>query len=145
MKKVLFYVCPLAIFFAFLISCQIGLGKEVDLEAPIITLTKMQSGSTEVDSSHFGGGVYCKKTVSFFGKATDNVKVESVNAEIKWNNEVDFQRSCKIHNGIYLSWRAFVSSCLDDKLPGRLAVYCSAFHSYAVYGNHPLCKSARAS
>lgn len=91
MKKVLFYVCPLAIFFAFLISCQIGLGKEVDLEAPIITLTKMQSGSTEVDSSHFGGGVYCKKTVSFFGKATDNVKVESVNAEIKWNNDVDFQ------------------------------------------------------
>lgn len=91
MKKVLFYVFPLAIFFAFLISCQIGLGKEVDLEAPIITLTKMQSGSTEVDSSHFGGGVYCKKTVSFFGKATDNVKVESVNAEIKWNNEVDFQ------------------------------------------------------
>ena len=91
MKKVLFYVCPLAIFFAFLISCQIGLGKEVDLEAPVITLTKMQSGSTEVDSSHFGGGVYCKKTVSFFGKATDNVKVESVNAEIKWNNDVDFQ------------------------------------------------------
>lgn len=91
MKKVLFYVCPLAIFFAFLISCQIGLGKEVDLEAPIITLTKMQSGSTEVDSSHFGGGVYCKKTVSFFGTATDNVKVESVNAEIKWNNDVDFQ------------------------------------------------------
>lgn len=91
MKKVLFYVCPLAIFFAFLISCQIGLGKEVDLEAPIITLTKMQSGSTEVDSSHFGGGVYCKKTVSFFGTATDNVKVESVNAEVKWNNDVDFQ------------------------------------------------------
>ena len=91
MKKVIFYVCPLAIFFAFLISCQIGLGKEVDLEAPIITLTKMQSGSTEVDSSHFGGGVYCKKTVSFFGTATDNVKVESVNAEIKWNNDVDFQ------------------------------------------------------
>lgn len=91
MRKVVFYVFPLAIFFAFLISCQIGLGKEVDLEAPIITLTKMQSGSTEVDSSHFGGGVYCKKTVSFFGTATDNVKVESVNAEIKWNNEVDFQ------------------------------------------------------
>ncbi len=91
MRKVVFYVFPLAIFFAFLISCQIGLGKEVDLEAPIITLTKMQSGSTEVDSSHFGGGVYCKKTVAFFGKATDNVKVESVNAEIKWNNEVDFQ------------------------------------------------------
>lgn len=91
MRKVIFYVFPLAIFFAFLISCQIGLGKEVDLEAPIITLTKMQSGSTEVDSSHFGGGVYCKKTVSFFGTATDNVKVESVNAEIKWNNEVDFQ------------------------------------------------------
>lgn len=91
MKKVLFYVCPLAIFFAFLISCQIGLGKEVDLEAPIITLTKMQSGSTEVDSSYFGVGVYCKKTVSFFGKATDNVKVESVNAELKWNNDVDFQ------------------------------------------------------
>ena len=91
MRKVVFYVFPLAIFFAFLISCQIGLGKEVDLEAPIITLTKMQSGSTEVDSSHFGGGVYCKKTVAFFGKATDNVKVESVNAEIKWNNDVDFQ------------------------------------------------------
>lgn len=91
MRKVVFYVFPLAIFFAFLISCQIGLGKEVDLEAPIITLTKMQSGSTEVDSSHFGGGVYCKKTVAFFGKATDNVKVESVNAEVKWNNEVDFQ------------------------------------------------------
>ena len=73
------------------LSCQIGLGKEVDLEAPTITLTKMQSGTVELPSAKFGGGIYCGKKVSFFGTATDNEGVDSVYAEIKWSNETEYK------------------------------------------------------
>ena len=91
MKKVIFFVLSFITFITFLISCQIGLGKEVDLEAPVIALTKMQSGSAEVESARFGGGVYCGKNVTFFGTATDNEAVDSVYAEIKWNNETEYK------------------------------------------------------
>lgn len=73
------------------LSCQIGLGKEVDLEAPTIKLTKMQSGTVELPSARFGGGIYCGKKVSFFGTATDNEGVDSVYAEIKWSNETEYK------------------------------------------------------
>ena len=73
------------------LSCQVGLGKEVDLEAPTITLTKMQSGTVELPSARFGGGIYCGKKVSFFGTATDNEGVDSVYAEIKWSNETEYK------------------------------------------------------
>lgn len=87
-KYSLFFVTLTSLFF---LSCQIGLGKEVDLEAPTITLTKMQSGTVELPSARFGGGIYCGKKVSFFGTATDNEGVDSVYAEIKWNNETEYK------------------------------------------------------
>ena len=87
-KYLLFFVTLTSLFF---LSCQIGLGKEVDLEAPTITLTKMQSGTVELPSARFGGGIYCGKKVSFFGTATDNEGVDSVYAEIKWNNETEYK------------------------------------------------------
>ena len=87
-KYLLFFVTLTSLLF---LSCQIGLGKEVDLEAPTITLTKMQSGTVELPSAKFGGGIYCGKKVSFFGTATDNEGVDSVYAEIKWSNETEYK------------------------------------------------------
>ena len=87
-KYILIFVTLTSLLF---LSCQIGLGKEVDLEAPTITLTKMQSGTVELPSTRFGGGIYCGKKVSFFGTATDNEGVDSVYAEIKWNNETEYK------------------------------------------------------
>lgn len=87
-KYLLIFVTLISLLF---LSCQIGLGKEVDLEAPTITLTKMQSGTVELPSAKFGGGIYCGKKVSFFGTATDNEGVDSVYAEIKWSNETEYK------------------------------------------------------
>lgn len=87
-KYLLFFVTLTSLLF---LSCQIGLGKEVDLEAPTIKLTKMQSGTVELPSARFGGGIYCGKKVSFFGTATDNEGVDSVYAEIKWSNETEYK------------------------------------------------------
>lgn len=90
-KKVKYSLIFVTLTSLFFLSCQIGLGKEVDLEAPTITLTKMQSGTVELPSARFGGGIYCGKKVSFFGTATDNEGVDSVYAEIKWNNETEYK------------------------------------------------------
>ncbi|MBE6361398.1 MAG: hypothetical protein E7059_08110, partial [Treponema bryantii] len=90
-KKVKYLLIFVTLTSLFFLSCQIGLGKEVDLEAPTITLTKMQSGTVELPSARFGGGIYCGKKVSFFGTATDNEGVDSVYAEIKWNNETEYK------------------------------------------------------
>ena len=90
-KKVKYLLIFVTLTSLFFLSCQIGLGKEVDLEAPTIALTKMQSGTVELPSARFGGGIYCGKKVSFFGTATDNEGVDSVYAEIKWNNETEYK------------------------------------------------------
>ena len=94
-KKVKYLLIFVTLTSLLFLSCQIGLGKEVDLEAPTITLTKMQSGTVELPSSKFGGGIYCGKNVSFFGTATDNEGVESVYAEIKWSNETEYKCSAQ--------------------------------------------------
>ena len=90
-KKVKYLLIFVTLTSLLFLSCQIGLGKEVDLEAPTITLTKMQSGTVELPSAKFGGGIYCGKKVSFFGTATDNEGVDSVYAEIKWSNETEYK------------------------------------------------------
>ena len=69
-------------------SCDTGLGEEVDLEAPVIGVTKLTSDNTEL--TFFSGGVYCKKSVTFTGIATDNKKVERVYAQLKWSGEDEF-------------------------------------------------------
>lgn len=89
MKKVV-PILFIVLYALFCFSCQIGLGEEVDLEAPILNLKTMISGETEIDSSHFGGGLYCRKNVIFKGVATDNKAVEKVYAEIKWSDQEDF-------------------------------------------------------
>lgn len=90
-KKVKYLLIFVTLTSLLFLSCQIGLGKEVDLEAPTIKLTKMQSGTVELPSARFGGGIYCGKKVSFFGTATDNEGVDSVYAEIKWSNETEYK------------------------------------------------------
>lgn len=89
MKKMLLNLWIILSLFL-MMSCQIGLGDEVDLEAPEITLSEMISGDTIVDSSHFGAGVYCRKKVTFKGTATDNKAIDKVYAEIKWSDQEDF-------------------------------------------------------
>ncbi|MBP3608328.1 MAG: hypothetical protein J6J11_08435 [Treponema sp.] len=78
------------LFSLFILSCDVGLGDEVDLVAPEIHISKMISGESEINGSELSGGVYCRRNVSFIGIATDNIKVESVYAEIKWSNEDSF-------------------------------------------------------
>ena len=72
-------------------GCNPGLGPEIDLEAPIITVEKMKRGEKEVDGSGLVGLVYCKRDVSFYGTATDNVRVDKVYTEIKWSDESDYR------------------------------------------------------
>lgn len=79
----------LVIFIA-MISCKVGLGEIVDLVAPEITVEEMVAyntdGSIADTVKDFGTAVYTKKNVTFSGKATDNVEVTKVYAEIKWND-----------------------------------------------------------
>ena len=87
MKKFLFA------FFAFACvlfsSCQeVGLGEEIDLEAPVLAVTSLTCGSgslTEIE-----GGVTCNTNVDFTGTATDNKKVSRVVAELKWSSDTEF-------------------------------------------------------
>ena len=69
-----------------LFSCTgTGLGEEVDLEAPVLTVKSLESGGTTL--TEFAGGVYCKKQITFSGTATDNNRVERVIAQVKWAND----------------------------------------------------------
>ena len=47
-------------------SCNYGLGSQIDLEAPVISVETMRSGDREVNKSAFAGGIYCNKKVSFY-------------------------------------------------------------------------------
>lgn len=80
----------LCVFLSLLASCNlgVGLGDELDLEAPVISITSLESGGTTVTS--FGGGVYCHKSVTFTGTATDNHSVSSVYVQKKYSSESDY-------------------------------------------------------
>ena len=91
----IFALAALSVFF--FNSCEIGLGEEVDLEGPEISVTSLTSGGHTVSSGEFAGGVYCQKLVRFTGTAEDNVKVKSVHAEIKWSNENDYKYLDEAH------------------------------------------------
>lgn len=87
------FICWGGVLFTFLVlfaSCNlgVGLGEEVDLEAPVISITSLESGGTTVTS--FGGGVYCHKSVTFTGTATDNHSVSSVYVQKKYSTESDY-------------------------------------------------------
>lgn len=86
-------------FLFFFTGCEVGLGKSPDLEAPIIKINTLESGGTVVDSSELASVVYCKREVIIKGKATDNERVTSVIAEIKWDDDLDYSffTDCKIN------------------------------------------------
>ena len=86
-KHSVIFLLIITLIFSF--SCNIGLGDQVDLEAPSIRVKEMKSGDESV--SDFAGGIYCNKMVTFSGLATDNEKVEKVYAEIKWSDESEFR------------------------------------------------------
>lgn len=72
----------------FLFSCSnmsTGLGEEVDLEAPVISVKKLTCENIELTS--FSGGVYCKRAVAFSGSASDNNKISRVYTQIKWADD----------------------------------------------------------
>lgn len=70
----------------FFTGCKdVGLGEEVDLEAPVIKISTINSNATELKD--FSGGVYCHKNIEVVGTASDNKGVKSVYAEIKWAGE----------------------------------------------------------
>lgn len=86
LKKVLFAF--FVIFSVNFICCRVGLDEEVDLEAPELSVKSLKSGDVTLES--FGGGVYCKKNVTFSGTATDNNKISRVYVELKWSTENSF-------------------------------------------------------
>lgn len=91
MKKVLrsvFAVLQLVVFFCLFSCFHAGLGEEIDLEAPVLSVKSLSARSVEIPT--FEGGVYCGKNVTFSGTATDNNRVERVYAQVKWSDEEDF-------------------------------------------------------
>lgn len=87
------FICWGGVLSAFLVlfaSCNlgVGLGDELDLEAPVISITSLESGGTTVTS--FNGGVYCHKNVTFTGTATDNHSVSSVYVQKKYSSESNY-------------------------------------------------------
>lgn len=84
-----FALAALTAFTFFFISCEIGMGQSVDLEAPVISVKKMLSGG-ETPKTSFETSIYCRQEVSFYGTAEDNIKVTNVRAEIKWAGEESY-------------------------------------------------------
>ena len=89
MRKSCVLLVVLSCLFVFL-GCEVGMGASVDLEAPVISVEELISDNITLDKSHLSGAVYCKKAVTFKGTATDNLEVESVYVEIKWEEDNDF-------------------------------------------------------
>ena len=63
-----------------------GLGEEVDLTPPVLTVKSMTSEESDT-ITNFAGGVYCHKSVSFAGTATDNNRIAKVYTQIKWASD----------------------------------------------------------
>ena len=66
------------------------MGASVDLDAPIITVSQMKTGTNTTHTS-FETSIYCNKDVVFYGTAEDNQKVTNVKVEIKWSDEDTYQ------------------------------------------------------
>lgn len=82
-------LATMTVFTFFFTSCEIGMGESVDLEAPVISVKKMMSGG-ETPKTSFETSIYCRKEVSFYGTAEDNIKVTNVRAEMKWAGEESY-------------------------------------------------------
>ncbi len=86
-------VAALTVFTFLTISCDVGMGEAVDLEAPEITVSRMVAyeGETATEpKTSFATTLFTKSHVKFYGTAFDNTGVKNVYAEIKWLGEEDF-------------------------------------------------------
>jgi len=96
----------------FLTGCDAGLGEEVDVEAPVITIESPSRNS------------YTQKTITFNGKCTDNKKVEKVEiSEVSTLNGIStktFLRNADI-NYTDNTWSAEIT--LEE---GEKTIYCAA-------------------
>ena len=89
MKKGKIFNVVLSFLFVFSLvftSCEVGMGKAVDLDAPVLTVKQMVSGGATPKTS-FDTTIYCKKSVVFSGEAEDNEAVSNVYAEVKYLGE----------------------------------------------------------
>ena len=92
MKKGKIFNVVLSFLFVFSLvftSCEVGMGKAVDLEAPVLTVKQMVSGGT-TPKTNFDTTIYCKKSVVFSGVAEDNDTVSNVYAEVKYLGEESY-------------------------------------------------------
>ena len=80
------YIAILPLFF-FFSSCGnligAGLGEEVDLTPPVLSVSHLVSGGTKIEADELASGVFCQRSVTFYGTATDNNKVSAVRAQVK--------------------------------------------------------------
>lgn len=80
-----------------LFSCTTGLGEAVDIEGPEVRVTKMvciepataDTPENIVEKTTFSTTIYTKKSVTFYGEATDNIGVTKVRVELKWLDSSD--------------------------------------------------------
>lgn len=78
-----------SVFCFFSCNMDVGLGEEVDIVAPKVSIVSMSSENESTYS--FAGGVFCHREVAFTGTASDNKKVTSVHVQIKWADETYFK------------------------------------------------------
>ena len=85
-KAIYIYIAILPLFF-FFSSCGnligAGLGEEVDLTPPVLSVSHLVSGGTKIEADELASGVFCQRSVTFYGTATDNNKVSAVRAQVK--------------------------------------------------------------
>ena len=89
LKKLYIYIAIFCFVFSFFSCTDTGLGEEIDLEPPVLALKSMTSDGSDAVTV-FGGGVFCHKSVTFSGNATDNNKISRVWTQLKWSDETDF-------------------------------------------------------
>lgn len=82
-------VAALTVFTFLTISCDVGMGEAVDLEAPEITVSRMVAGDSE--TTNFGTTIYTKQSVTFYGTCYDNVEINKVYAQVKWVGDDDYR------------------------------------------------------
>jgi len=95
MTKKLFFLFSLVLLTFF--SCDsglgsTGLGNKVDLEPPVISITKMESGSDNITlKESFDTTIYSNTKVKFYGTAVDDIELKGVYIEIKWLGEDEYK------------------------------------------------------
>jgi len=107
MKK--FPLVALTAFVCFtFVSCITGLGEVVDIDGPELAVKKMvciepataDTPEKVVEKTSFETTIYTKKSMTFYGEATDNIAVTNVHVSIKWSDgEYTFLKNADFNDG----------------------------------------------